>query len=61
MTQEIRNWASVRIPAELIEPIEELAKIMKDEFGVPKFSGKSAVVTEADKEYLRKHLPKEAV
>lgn len=49
----------MRIPAELMEPIERLAETAKDEFGLPCFRSKSEIVTEAVREFLRKNLPKE--
>ena len=54
---EHKRWSSVRLAAELIPSLELLIEEAKDEFGMPLFRSKSEVVTEALRQYLRKHLP----
>lgn len=61
MTQtEERYWKTVRIAGELMEPLEELVRYAKDEYGIPLFRSKADAVTKAVKEFLQKHAPKEA-
>jgi metal-responsive CopG/Arc/MetJ family transcriptional regulator len=40
---------------ELLVAVEKLVKEEKDEFGMPKYRSKSEVVTEAVKQFLKKH------
>ena len=54
-----RNWATVRIAGELIPPLDELVKNIKDEYGIPLFRSKSDAVTKAVKSLLDKYLSKE--
>jgi Arc/MetJ-type ribon-helix-helix transcriptional regulator len=49
------KWATVRIPTELLDAVEKLVKDEKDEFGLPKYHSKSDAVTEAVKQFLKKH------
>ena len=56
MSQDKRKWATVRIAAELMGPIEKLFETAKDDFGMPCFRSKSDIVTEAVREFLRKNL-----
>jgi len=50
-----KRWATVRIATELVEPLEEVVKQAKDEFGIPLFRSKADAVTKAVKEFLRKY------
>ena len=54
---EERNWKTVRIAGELMEPLKELVENAKDEYGIPKFRSKSDAVTQAVKEFLDKNMP----
>ena len=56
---EERSWKTVRIAGELMEPLEDLIENAKDEYGIPKFRSKSDAVTQAIKDFLDKHTPKE--
>lgn len=56
---EKRNWATVRIAGELMEPIDKLVKEAKDDYGIPLFHSKADVVTRAVKEFLERNMPKE--
>ena len=49
------RWKTVRIAVALIEPLEDLIKNARDEFGIPIFRSKSDAVTRAVKEFLKKH------
>ena len=57
---EEESTKTVRIAAELIPPLEKLVENEKDEFGIQKFRSKTDAVTQAVKEFLQKHSPKEA-
>lgn len=52
------NQATVRIRCEVIPFLDELVMDAKDEFGIPIFSSRQEVVTEAVRELLRKYKPK---
>ena len=56
MSQKTRT---VRIRRELIPPLEELVEKAKDQYGIPLFNSVSAAVSQAVKELLDKHVPKE--
>jgi len=51
---------TVRIAQELIDPLEDLIKNAKDEYGMPVFTSKTDAVTQAVKEFLNKHRKKGA-
>ena len=55
MSHNQDKWTTVRVPTELLKAIDEFIKTQIDEFGLPKYSSKSDVVTEAIKEFLKKH------
>lgn len=55
---EERNWRTVRIAGELIEPLDELINNAKDEYGIPLFRSKADAVTQAVKEFLAKYARK---
>jgi Arc/MetJ-type ribon-helix-helix transcriptional regulator len=50
----------VRIPRELIDPLEKLVENTKDEYGIAKFRGVSSAVAEAVKDLLKKYATMEA-
>ena len=56
---EENRWKTVRIAGELIKPLEKLVENEKDEFGIQKFRSKADAVTQAVKDFLEKHMPKE--
>lgn len=58
LSQKEQGTTTVRVAAELIEPIERLIENAKDEFGSPLFRSKTDFVTKAVKEFLRKQMPK---
>ena len=55
MSQEEGKWATVRIPAELLDALEHLISTTKDEFGLPMYHSKSEAVAEAVKRFLKNH------
>jgi Arc/MetJ-type ribon-helix-helix transcriptional regulator len=55
LSQNQDKWTTVRVPVEILRAIDEFMKTQIDEFGLPKFRSKSDVVTEAIKEFLKKH------
>lgn len=55
------SQATVRIRCEVIPFLDELIMNAKDEFGIPIFSSRQEVVTEAVRELLRKYKPKTQV
>jgi len=55
MTQKTQT---VRIARELIEPLENLVKHLKDKYGMPVFTSKTDAATQAVKEFLDKHSKK---
>ena len=55
LSQNEVKWSVVRIPAELLVMIEKIVREEKDQFGMPKYHSRSEVVTEAVKEFLKKH------
>lgn len=55
MSQNQDKWTTVRVPTEILKAIDEFMKNQIDEFGLPKYRSKSDVVTEAIKEFLKKH------
>ena len=57
MTQKTQT---VRIAQELIKPLDDLVEHLKDEYGTPVFTSKTEAVTQAVKEFLKKHAKKEA-
>ena len=57
---EEEKWATVRIPQELLEAVEDFVKQAKDDFGLQKYGSKAEAIAEAVKEFLRKHNKKEA-
>jgi len=57
---EEEKWATVRIPQELLDAVEDFVERAKDEFGLSKYGSKSEAIAEAVKEFLRKHSKKEA-
>ena len=61
MSQEEIKSITVRIAAELIEPIDYLIKEVKDEFGIPLFRSRCDLITKAVKEFLKKYNAAEKV
>lgn len=61
MSQELEEdkWATVRIPTELLNAVENLIPKLKDEFGLPLYRSKSEAVAEAVKEFLKKNILKQ--
>jgi metal-responsive CopG/Arc/MetJ family transcriptional regulator len=53
--EEEEKWATVRIPTQLLEAVEQVVEREKDEFGLPKYSSKSEAIAEAVKQFLKKH------
>lgn len=51
------KWATVRIPAELLEALDKFVSEQRDEFGLSKYHSKSEAVAEAVKQFLKKHKP----
>jgi len=60
MSQERNKSITVRIAAELIEPIDRLIKNAKDEFGMPLFRNRCDLITKAVKEFLKKYKEAES-
>jgi len=59
-TVEEEKWATVRIPTELLEAVENLIKDLRDEFGILKYRSKSEAIAEAVKQFLKRNIPKGA-
>jgi len=51
---------TVRIARELVKPLDNLVEHLKDEYGMPVFTSKTEAVTQAVKEFLKKHAKQEA-
>jgi len=51
---------TVRIARELVKPLEDLVKHLKDDYGMPVFTSKTDAVTQAVKDFLSRYAKKEA-
>ena len=60
MSQEKNKSITVRIAAELTEPVDRLIKNAKDEFGMPLFRSRCDLITKAVKEFLKKYFEEAA-
>jgi len=56
LSQEELRSTTVRIATELIEPIDNLLRNAKDEFGIPLFRSRCDLITKAVKEFLKKYV-----
>jgi len=55
MTQ---HTVTVRMAGELKDPLKKLVEELKDEYGMPLFESQTDAVTQAIKDFLKKHVRK---
>jgi len=56
LSQDVEEkWATVRIPIELLDAVDNLVGKLKDEFGLPRYRSKSEAIAEAVKQFLKRH------